>query len=287
MTLNKLYSQIKSCLYEGTIDSPEEEALIIVEAVLNLSKTHLLITPEKEVSAEDSELALSYAKRRISGEPLQYIIGYWDFYGRRFYVGKGVLIPRDDTEVVLRSTLPYLDNLKKNNQDIKILDLCSGSGILAITLKCLYSEAQVTAIEISDEALPYLQKNIRSHCADINLIHGDIFEEAVNLPDREFDLIISNPPYVRAQEIENLQREVCFEPSLALAGGEDGCDFYRKIVPMYTPKLKVGGMLALEYDSSQAQVISELMTAEGYHNIQVFDDLGGVHRAINGTVFEP
>ncbi len=286
MTLKKLYSQIKSFLLEGSIDAPEEEALSIIEAVFSISKSDLILTGEKDISPDDADRALNFAKRRVSGEPLQYIIGYWEFYGRKFYVGEGVLIPRDDTEVVLRSTLPFLTNLRNNKKDIKILDLCSGSGILAITLKHLYPEAKVTAVEISDEALPYLKKNISSHLVDINLIHGDIFEEVKKFPDREFDLIISNPPYVRTEEMRNLQSEVRFEPALALAGGEDGCDFYRKIVPMYTTKLKAGGMLALEFDSTQAQVISQLMDTHGYHNIQVFDDLGGVHRAINGTVFE-
>lgn len=284
MTLHKLYRTLTKMLETSGVDSPDFDALTLMNHQSGIEKIHLLTEPQREISEKDTALIMKMCEKRTKGEPLQYIIGYWEFYSRKFYVGEGVLIPRDDTEVVLRSTLPFLDKLSCK-PDIKILDLCSGSGILAITLKCLYPNAQVTAVEISDTAVSYLRRNAKENKAELRIIHDDIFKCADTLEDNVFDLIISNPPYITPQDMNNLQKEVTFEPALALAGGdEDGCSFYRDIIPLYTPKLRNGGMLAFEYDDQQAYVIKELMEKENYEDICIFDDLGGVHRAINGTV---
>ncbi len=283
MTIDKVYKTLTDILKKAGADSPAFDAISLMEAVLGTKRSDLTLFPDKDVSKADSEKLLALANRRAQGEPLQYIIGYWEFFGRKFYVGEGVLIPRDDTEVVLTCTFEFLDSLKED-RPIKILDLCSGSGILAISLKCRYPQAQVTAVEISHLALPYLRKNARENNAGINIIHADIFECADIFSDEEFDLIISNPPYVTDEDMENLQKEVRFEPSLALAGGKDGCDFYRRIIPLYTRKLRKGGMLAFEYDGTQAQAIEAMMKQANFGNIRIFDDIGGVHRAINGTL---
>ncbi len=285
MTIDKVYKTLTDILEKAGADSPAFDAISLMESVLGTKRTDITLFPEREVSKEDTDKLLTLASRRAQGEPLQYIMGHWEFFGRKFYVGEGVLIPRDDTEVVLSCTFEYLDSLPKD-KPLKILDLCSGSGILAITLKCRYPFAQVTAVEISDLALPYLRKNARDNNADINIIHADIFDCVDNFTDREFDLIISNPPYVTDEDMANLQKEVRFEPALALAGGKDGCDFYRRIIPLYTKKLKQGGMLAFEYDGNQAQAIEAMMKQANFGNIRIFDDIGGVHRAINGTLQE-
>ncbi len=283
MTIIKVYKTITHILEKAGADSPAFDAISLMGYVLGTKRTDITLFPEKEVSGKASDTLLALARRRAQGEPLQYIIGYWEFFGRKFYVGEGVLIPRDDTEVVLTSTFPYLDNLPKD-KPLRILDLCSGSGILAITLKCRYPFAQVTAVEISNLALNYLEKNCKENNADINIIHCDIFKCADDFQKEEFDLIISNPPYVTDEDMATLQKEVRFEPALALSGGKDGCDFYRRIIPLYTGKLKKGGMLAFEYDGKQAYAIEAMMTEAGFTNIRIFDDIGGVHRAINGTL---
>lgn len=283
MTIKKIYKTLTDTLTKAGTDSPAFDALTLMNHLLGIERIHLLTEADREISEEDTNALIQMCERRAKGEPLQYILGSWEFFGRKFYVGKGVLIPRDDTEVVLRSTFPYLDK-SAENPEIKILDLCSGSGIIAITLKCLYKNAQVTAVEISDPAVEFLRRNAEANKADITIIHDDIFTCANSFADNEFDLIISNPPYINKQDMKNLQKEVTFEPSLALAGGDDGCDFFRQIVPLYTPKLRNGGMLAFEYDGDQAFVIKDIMTKENYRNICIFDDIGGVHRAINGTL---
>ena len=283
MTLESIYKSLCEKLQKAGVDAPAFDAIWLIGSVLDVTRQDIITNGDMPISTEDTQRISQLANRRINGEPLQYIIGHWEFFGRKFFVGKGVLIPRDDTEVVLCSVFPFLNAIQKD-KPIKILDLCSGSGILAITLKLQYPGADITAIEISDEAMAYLKKNAEYHNADIKIIHSDIFDCADAFKPQEFDLIISNPPYVRTHEMQSLQQEVRFEPVLALEGGEDGCDFYRRIIPMYIPKLKRGGMLAFEYDGNQADVISSLMKSNGFENITIFDDLGGVHRAINGTV---
>lgn len=283
MTLRSLYTKVTETLEKAGAQTPAFEAIWLIDAVFPFDRLKLLAEGDREVEEDLCAKIQSLAQRRAQGEPLQYITGQWEFFGRKYYVGEGVLIPRDDTEVVLTCTFPFLDSIN-NKAELKILDLCSGSGIIAISLKKRYESAQVTAVELSDKALPYLEKNAKENKADINIIHADIFDCVADFSDGEFDLIISNPPYVTDEDMKNLQSEVRFEPELALKGGKDGCDFYRRIVPLYAPKLKQGGMLAFEYDSSQAEIIEALMRNAGFENITVFDDIGGVHRAINGTL---
>lgn len=283
MTLRSLYTKVTETLEKAGAQTPAFEAIWLIDAVFPFDRLKLLAEGDREVEEDLCTKIQSLAQRRTQGEPLQYITGQWEFFGRKYYVGEGVLIPRDDTEVVLTCTFPYLDSIK-NKAELKILDLCSGSGIIAISLKKRYESAQVTAVELSDKALPYLEKNAKENKADINIIHADIFDCVADFSDGEFDLIISNPPYVTDEDMKNLQSEVRFEPELALKGGKDGCDFYRRIVPLYAPKLKQGGMLAFECDSSQVEIIEALMRNAGFENITVFDDIGSVHRAINGTL---
>ncbi|MGN0452914.1 MAG: peptide chain release factor N(5)-glutamine methyltransferase [Ruminococcus sp.] len=283
MTLIELYARISATLKAGKVSSPAFEAQCLIASRLKVEHSYLIANGDREVEPADVKALDSMAKRRIKGEPLQYITGSWEFLGRSYRVGKGVLIPRDDTEVVLRCTFSHLDKISKL-RPAKIIDLCSGSGILAITLKCLYPTAQVTAVELSKEAIPYLKKNIREHSADITVVEGDILKVADKFAERDFDLIIGNPPYIKSEDMKTLQKEVQFEPALALDGGADGFDLYRELIPLYTCKLRQGGMLALELDAEQALWAKSIMEKLSYESIEILDDLGGVHRAINGTL---
>ena len=280
MTLRELLLCAVEILQKAEIDSPEVDASLLIEAAIEISERDFRMHKDEEISKDNEALALSYVDRRAKGEPTQYITGYWEFFGEKFFVGKGVLIPRDDTEVVLRASLDYLRTLDKKNPTI--LDICSGSGILAITLKKLFPNAQVSAIEISEDALVYLNKNKDFHNADINVIEGDLFEVHSQFEDEYFDLIISNPPYITKEDMKTLSDEVLHEPELALYGGEDGCDFIRGIVSLYTSKLKNGGMLSLELDSDEAPYSTALMEQNGFEDTKIFDDLGGIHRAVTG-----
>lgn len=275
------FNLIKEKLTEAGAESPAFDASELISYVLNAPYSPLL-DKEKELTSKELESLLSFAQRRAEGEPLQYILGRWEFYGFPFKVGKGVLIPRDDTEVALRASFSHLDKTEKP----MILDLCAGSGTLSVTLKKLYPEAEVTAVELSKEAFFYLKENAKLNNAHINLINGDIFNVYSDFEDRYFDLIISNPPYLTTEELDSMQKELYFEPALALDGGDDGLDFYRRIIPLYSPKLKFGGELIFELDGAQADYTKTLMEAKNYKDIEIFDDLGGIHRAIKGTLFE-
>ncbi|MBQ7386138.1 MAG: peptide chain release factor N(5)-glutamine methyltransferase [Ruminococcus sp.] len=275
------FNLIKEKLTEAGAESPAFDASELISYVLNAPYSPLL-DKEKELTSKELESLLSFAQRRAEGEPLQYILGRWEFYGFPFKVGKGVLIPRDDTEVALRASFSHLDKTEKP----KILDLCAGSGTLSVTLKKLYPEAEVTAVELSKEAFFYLKENAKLNDTHINLINGDIFNVYSDFENRHFDLIISNPPYLTTEELDSMQKELYFEPALALDGGDDGLDFYRRIIPLYSPKLKFGGELIFELDGAQADYTRTLMEAENYKDIEIFDDLGGIHRAIKGTLFE-
>lgn len=273
-----LYNKAKEELDKAGIEAPAFNSMCLIEKVFGINQAQL--ASENQI-AEDSDAArfITLLGRRLSGEPLQYILGEWEFYGYKFKVGKGVLIPRDDTEVLLRTALDYL----KDKPKARVLDLCSGSGALAVVI-AKETDAEVYALEKSAEALPYLCENITLNKANIEVIAGDVLNCADEFADRSFDLIISNPPYVISDEIDDLQTEISYEPRMALDGGEDGLKFYRAIVKDYVSKIKRGGMLAFELGEGQFNDVKALMEKENIKDIGEKLDLGGIQRVVYGTV---
>lgn len=252
------------------------DARIILETLLSCSHTQLVLRCEEEVSDHIAETAFAMQKRRESGEPIQYITGVWRFFGREYLVGKGVLIPRDDTEVVVGESLKLIPT----GQKLSVLDLCAGCGIIGITIKKERPHTQVTAVEKSEEAFSYLQKNAEKNAADIRLILSDLCDCRDEFEDGSLDLIVSNPPYIKRRELCSLQREVQFEPSLALDGGESGFDFYEKIIRLYAKKLKKGGFFAFEIGEDQSERLSSLLKDAGFAKIRVFSDIQSLPRAV-------
>lgn len=273
-----LYEKAKTEFDKAGIDDPAFNSMCLVEKVFGVDKNALISgTP----TADDDKAVqfITLVGRRLSGEPLQYLLGQWEFYGYPLKVGSGVLIPRDDTEVLLRDCLKLLENKPK----AKVLDLCSGSGALAIAL-AKERDVEITAVELSPKALPYLVRNIALNKAEVRVVRGDIFECTDEFEDDCFDLILSNPPYIKSGEIDDLQTEISFEPRLALDGGEDGYDFYRHIIRAWKSKLKDGGTLAFELGEGQYDAVAEMMKVEGFENIGGSLDLGGIQRSIYGTL---
>lgn len=258
----------------------QEEARDIIQYVTGLSNQEQLLNYKKELSQSDEEKIKAILTKRTNGYPLQYILGKWSFMGRDFSVGEGVLIPRDDTEVVVLSVIPYL----KQNKKARIIDLCSGSGIIAVTLKCMFPQSEVHALELSEKAFPYLKMNIESLAPDVILHKGDLNLLCNSFGDNYFDLVISNPPYIESKIIPTLQTEVQNEPKMALDGGTDGLDFYRSIIQKWSDKLKSGGMMAFELGEGQFDPVKTIMKENGFENISEFMDLGNIQRAINGTL---
>lgn len=214
-------------------------------------------------------------KRRIDGEPLQYILGEWEFYDLPFFVGEGVLIPRPDTETLAEFAID-----RAGTEEIACMDLCSGSGCLAITVDKHCPNATVYAMEKSDAAYSYLEKNIERNESSVRAIKGDVLEDNFG----EYDLIISNPPYIKSADLETLQKEVKREPKMALDGGDDGLVFYRKIAEKWVPHLKSGGTLAVEIGIGQGDDVKAIFKAAGLKNIGSRNDLSGIERVVFGTL---
>lgn len=275
--LKDLYLKIRGILSEAEIEAPELEARLLIEGVTGMNRASQIANSNSEISGEIQEKLISMAQKRAEHLPLQYILGKWSFMGFELKVGEGVLIPRDDTEVLVGLCLDYL----KNSNGKTALDLCAGSGAISVALDKL-ANADVTAVELSDKAYNFLLENIKG--TNIKPHKGDIFECYRDFEAKSFDLIASNPPYIKTDEIETLQTEVGYEPKTALDGGADGLDFYRAIARRWTPLLKSGGAMAFELGEGQAEYVGGLMADHGYINIKTAKDLGGTDRAIIGIL---
>lgn len=275
MTVPALSNALKSLLNRAGVDNPDGDTREILCAVLNCSRTELL-SRDQEISEEGSEKAITMARRRANGEPIQYVLGTWSFMGRGYKVGEGVLIPRDDTEVVVNEAL----RLARPFPCPSVVDLCAGSGIIAITLYKELKNATVCAVEKSGEAFAYLEENARMNRANVNLIHADLADCADAFEDGSLDMIVSNPPYIRRNELATLQSEVQYEPRLALDGGESGYDFYEMILSLWARKLKKGGLIAFEIGEGQFKTIRDLLTENGFTDIVGTPDIQGITRAV-------
>ena len=241
----------------------------------------ILVTDKnKDVPPELSDKIMELVRRRSEGYPLQYLLGEWEFYGYPFKVGEGVLIPRPDTETLIEQTLAVCRQM--GNRSPKIIDLCSGSGCIAVTLKKELPEAEVFAVEISDEAIKYLKQNVELNNADITIIQGDVLDEKLQQSLLDFDIIVSNPPYLTGEEMKELQIEVAFEPELALFGGDDGLGFYRRLTAMWKNSLKTGGYLLYEFGMGQHSAVSEILAENDFTDITLQKDAGGIIRTISG-----
>lgn len=273
MTVSELYNRIRSELRGGGVQDFRFEAEQLLRGA-GINKLTLITEPEREISEDISAEINARLSRRLSGEPLQYILGEWEFYGLPFYVGEGVLIPRGDTETLVEVAMRFLKD--RVGSERKTLDLCAGSGCIGIAL-AKTANAEVTCVERSPAAFEYLEKNAARNNVSAELILGDVLEAPTAAG--EYDLIVSNPPYLTAEDMSRLQREVRFEPEAALFGGEDGLDFYRAMIPMYSERLKSGGMIAVEIGMGQENAVCGIFRENGL-TPRTERDLGGICRVI-------
>lgn len=275
MIVPALDNAVKSLLMRAGVENPDGDAREILCAVLECDRTQRILR-EEDVPEQLCEKAIAMARRRVSGEPIQYILGSWSFMGRDYTVGEGVLIPRDDTEVVVTEALKLCESIPHP----VIVDLCAGSGIIAITLAKELPSATVYAVEKSDIAFSYLTENIALNQAKVNAIHADLQNCVNDFEDGSLDMIASNPPYIRSSEIAELQQEVQYEPRLALDGGEDGYDFYKMIISLWSPKLKKGGAVAFEIGEGQFDTVAGMLKNTGYTTVSGTPDIQNITRAI-------
>jgi len=253
---------------------PAVDSIWIAEDILGMRRARLRF--ETDSTPDDEKLAALNAclERRIAGEPLQYILGRADFMGLQLYVDRRVLIPRQDTETLAEAAIVALQGM----QSPRVLDLCTGSGAIGLSIKSLAPRAEVTLSDISADALDVARRNAKNLGLEVSLRQGDLFHAVGR---EKFDLIASNPPYIPDADMAVLQREVRFEPALALEGGEDGLDIYRRIAADVPAHLNSGGMLLLEVGEGEAQDVLKLVQAQlDCAGSGIICDLNGIERIV-------
>ena len=280
MTIRELQSYGRQKLISLNIPDAFIKADILIEYVLGITKTDLVINASKEISKEKVEIYSKYLNDIINGKPLQYITNNQEFMKLNFYVDENVLIPQPDTEVLVEETL------KKVEFKDQILDLCTGSGAIAVALDFYTREklkTKIYASDISKKALEIARKNAIINNTSIMFVLSDMFE---NLQGVEFDIIVSNPPYIEKNVIQTLSKEVQNEPLLALDGGEDGLDYYRIIANEGYKHVKPGGYILLEIGYNQKESVINIFNKyrEKYGNIKCIKDLNGKDRVIEVKV---
>ena len=264
MTIKELYTYCSNEL--SFTECGDFEAMCIFNDILGFTKEQIILN-NQTVTFFHQEKIDEVIDRRKNGEPLQYILGKWDFYDLSFSVGEGVLIPRPETEILVDFALEKLKNVKNP----VVYDLCSGSGCIGLTIAKHLKDAKVYLLEKEENALKYLLKNKDDLKLDnVFVINDDLFTVDLSLFP-ECDLIVSNPPYIMTEEIDSLQKEVLFEPITALDGGIDGYDFYRCLADRWSGKVKKGGYIAMECGENQSKYIVELFNNKYVESNIIFD----------------
>lgn len=256
-------------------DSIKEAEIILLEA-LSINKSDLY-TKSFDIPEDISKKIDEFAERRAKGEPIQYIVGHTDFLDLKIYVGKGVLIPRPETELLVEEAIKQLRQLTLYDSGLEILDLCTGSGCIALALAKNFPEAKIYGIDISEIAINYAIRNAEeNNIKNINFLKGNLFEPVKNM---RFDCILSNPPYIKREDIRKLQREIReYEPINALDGGEDGLDYYRKILKEAPNHLKEKGIIILEIGLNQAKDVLSTANKAGFSKVSFVKDYSGIER---------
>lgn len=273
MTIRETYLTAVRHLKTVGNESPEFDAIQLLQAVTGITKARLPLDGERQITTQEYNTYMGLIKRREEQYPLQYLLGEWEFYGLTFAVGEGVLIPRADTETLVETGLALL----KGVSCPVVYDLCSGSGCIAAAIASKRPDAEVYAVELSEKALPYLTKNVEPF-PNIKVLHGDVLEVMEQLPPCH--LILSNPPYLSDDEMEHLQAEVTFEPAMALRADHLGLYFYEEITKRYQQNLLPGGAIAYEVGYTQSGAVAEIMEKSGMTDIAVHKDLGGIERVV-------
>ncbi|SCL91020.1 peptide chain release factor N(5)-glutamine methyltransferase [Sporanaerobacter sp. PP17-6a] len=268
--------------------NPPLECVLLLAYLLDVDKTYIYIHNDEEVSSSVENKYFSLIDERRKGYPIQYILKEKEFMGISFYIEEGVLIPRPDTEILVQYVLDYIDE-KYKERDIKIVELGTGSGCISLSIAYYKKNVFVYSVDIDKKANAVAEENSkRLKLSDrVKILEGDLFQGIKNMGlKNSVDIIVSNPPYIPEDEIFGLQDEIKkYEPLWALDGGEDGLDYYRRIIPQSKEYLKNRGILVFEMGFDQGRKIKELMEKENFRNINILKDLQGLDRVITGELF--
>ncbi len=267
-------------LKTNNIQEPNLKSRLLMQYILNKPRQYMLIHDNEELTNKQEKAYLENIEKMIKGVPLQHITHSQEFMKMNFYVNENVLIPRPDTEILVEEVI----NIDKKTNAKKILDLCTGSGAIAISLAKYIENSQITAVDISEEALRIAKLNaVNNNVEDkITFVKSDLFE---NIVKEKYDIIVSNPPYIKKDFMKKLDKEVQQEPYIALDGGYDGLDFYRKIISEGYQYLKFKGYLCMEIGYDQKQEVFDIIKSqEKYSNTYSKIDLGGNDRIVVTTV---
>ena len=271
--LDRLEHAIQHAL-EGITDAPGFEAGLMLETVFGVSRTDILLGKTVPLDEKQRTQIVALLGGRKERRPLQYLLGSWEFYGRPFIVGEGVLIPRPDTEILAEQVLEGM----KDTPSPRILELCGGSGCLAVTIALERPDTEVWCVEKSPEAFSYLQKNNEALGAGVHTLLGDALD--TGCVEGDFDCILSNPPYLSDSDMRELEPELSYEPVMALYGESDGLFFYRELTARWADRLRPGGLLAYEIGMGQHPQVAAMMEAAGLNTICQTRDYGGIIRVL-------
>ncbi len=271
MTPRQLLRQTASAFRQAGIPDPEVDASLILSYVTGREPLDLRLDTTTLLSEDLLQQFQQLAAQRLTRRPLQYLLGRQSFLGRDFFVNESVLIPRPETELLAEKANQALKHLSGHPA---ALDLCCGSGVLAVSMALDVPNAAVTAVDLSADALAVAMHNAEQLHADVHFLQGDLFSP---VQDMRFDVIVSNPPYIPSEECRTLQAEVMQEPMLALDGGKDGLDFYRRIAHEAADHLLPGGVLLLEVGDGEANKVAAMLA--GY-TVQIHEDYQHIPRMI-------
>lgn len=276
MTYRQLYEYGVKRLEEAGIEEAKLDARLLLEYICHTDRNALLVYGDNERNEIEEQFYRMCIEKRATRIPLQHITGEQEFMGLTFRVNQHTLIPRQDTEILVEEGMRHMFD------GMRILDMCTGSGCILLSLLKYSNECEGMGVDISEEALKVARENAQRLGVKAEFVQGDLFEP---VPEKKFDMIISNPPYIETAVIETLMPEVReHEPMQALDGMEDGLFFYRKIVDKSTGFLTKGGWLLFEIGYNQGEAVSELMTAQGFQNIAILKDYAGLDRVVLGQL---
>ncbi|HHW66283.1 MAG TPA: peptide chain release factor N(5)-glutamine methyltransferase [Epulopiscium sp.] len=280
-TIEKVLAEGKALLKDAHIRTWALDGEILLSHVLSFSRVQLFTHSKDEISEEQEKVYKDLIYRRLKGTPTQYLTNEQEFMSLPFYVNNHVLIPRQDTEILVETALELIDRKK----EFQVLDVCTGSGCIGISIAYYAPLSRVIGIDISEPALNVAEHNAKLNQVNdrIHFIKGNLFKGVPEDLKGTIDMIVSNPPYIPTDEIKGLMKEVSeYEPTIALDGGKDGLDFYRFIVKDGKEYLKSGGILLFEIGYNQGDEVAWLLKSHGFNSVEIKKDLAGLNRVVFG-----